>query len=184
MKSQSDSQSEPQSDSQSTSGELPNAGILRRTAAFVYDLFLIVAIWILSTIVVIAIFTDGEEITGLPFQLFLLAEVFLFYAYFWRMIGQTLGMQVWKIRAENEAGELLNWSESFLRFGFMVITVAPFGLGFLWMLFEPKKLTLYDRLSKTRLVFTGTESKKADASEPVKSEEQSAKKSKRKKKKK
>lgn len=148
------------------SEEHPPAGIARRTAALVYDLFLIVAIWILSTIVVIAIFTDGEEITGLSFQLFLLVEVFLFYAYFWRMIGQTLGMQVWKIRAENEAGELLNWSESFMRFGFMVITVAPFGIGFFWMLFDPRKLTLYDRLSKTRLVFFDNKSKDDKTPQP------------------
>lgn len=143
--------------------EYPNAGIARRLAAFVYDFFLIVAIWILSTIVVIALFTDGGEIQGIGFQLMLLGEMFVFYAYFWKMIGQTLGMQVWKIRAVNEAGELLGWGESVLRFGFWIITIAPLGLGFFWMLVDPKRLTLYDRLSKTRLVYVGSKPLKSEA---------------------
>lgn len=138
-----------------SSPEYPSANVLRRSAAMVYDFFLIVAIWILSTIVVIAIFTDGEEITGLPFQLMLMSEMFLFYAYFWKVKGQTLGMQVWKIRAENESGELLGWADSLLRFGFATISLAPLGLGFFWMIFDPKRLTLYDRLSKTRVVYMG-----------------------------
>ena len=129
---------------------------MRRFAAFVYDFFLIVAIWILSTIVAIAVFTEGEEIRGLPFQLLLLGEMFLFYAYFWNKIGQTLGMQVWKIQVENEGGQFLSWKESLLRFGFATITIAPLGLGFLWMLFDPERVTLYDRLSKTRAVYLGT----------------------------
>lgn len=135
--------------------EHPNASALRRSAALVYDFFLIVAIWILSTIVAIAIFTGGEEITGLPFQLMLLTEMFLFYAYFWKVRGQSLGMQVWKIRAENERGELLSWSDSLLRFGFATLTLAPFGAGFFWMIFDRERLTLYDRLSKTRVVYIG-----------------------------
>ncbi len=144
--------------------EYPTASALRRSAAIVYDFFLIVAIWILSTIVVIAIFTDGEEITGLPFQIMLLTEMFLFYAYFWTIKGQTLGMQVWKIRAQNEQGELLGWTESLLRFGFATITLAPAGLGFFWAIFDPERLALYDRLSKTRIVYMGDK--------PFKKEEQ------------
>ena len=121
----------------------------------IYDFFLVVAIWILTTIVVIAFLTDGETVTGVPFQLMLLGEIFVFYAYFWKIKGQTLGMQVWKIRAENENGETLTFLDSVLRFGFATITMAPLGLGFFWMVVDKERLTLYDRLSKTRVVYTG-----------------------------
>ncbi len=100
-------------------------------------------------------FTDGEEITGLPFQLMLLSEMYLFYAYFWKIKGQSLGMQVWKIRTENETGEMLSWTDSILRFGFATLTLAPFGIGFFWIIFDPQRLALYDRLSKTRVVYLG-----------------------------
>ena len=121
----------------------------------IYDFFLVVAIWILTTIVVIAFLTEGETVTGVPFQLMLLGEIFVFYAYFWKIKGQTLGMQVWKIRAENEQGETLTFLDSVLRFGFATITMAPLGLGFFWMVLDRERLTLYDRLSKTRVVYTG-----------------------------
>ncbi len=133
----------------------PNASALRRSAAMIYDFFLVVAIWILTTIVVIAFLTDGDTVTGVPFQLMLLGEIFVFYAYFWKIKGQTLGMQVWKIRAENEQGETLTFLDSLLRFGFATITMAPLGLGFFWMIVDKQRLTLYDRLSKTRVVYTG-----------------------------
>lgn len=121
----------------------------------VYDLFLIVAIWMLTTTVVIAFITDGDAITGWPFQLMLIGELFLFYGYFWTVKGQTLGMQVWKIKAENQASETLGWIESAKRFAITCVTLAPAGIGFFWMIFDKERLTLYDRLSETRIVYIG-----------------------------
>lgn len=133
----------------------PNATLVRRLAAMVYDFFLIVAVWILTTIVVIAFVTDGEEATGIFFQMMLLAEMFLFYAYFWKVKGQTLGMQVWKIRAQTVEGDMLGWLDSFLRFGYATLTMALAGIGFIWMIFDKDRLTLYDRMSNTRVVYMG-----------------------------
>lgn len=130
----------------------PNATTVRRLAAMVYDFFLIVAIWMLTLTVVIAFVTDGEAATGLLTQFMLLAEMFLFYAYFWRFKGQTLGMQVWKIRTETNEGEMLGWLDALLRFGYATIT---FGVGFVWMVFDKERLTLYDRMSNTRVVYIG-----------------------------
>jgi uncharacterized RDD family membrane protein YckC len=136
--------------------EYPNASALRRSAAMVYDLFFIVAIWILTTIVVVSLLNEGEPVNGWPFQVMLILEVFLFYAYFWRVKGQTLGMQVWKIRTENEAGETLNWAQSGLRFLLATLLLAPAGLGFFWMIVDRDRLTLYDRFSRTRVVYLGS----------------------------
>ena len=156
----------------STAAEHPMASALRRSAAMVYDLFFIVAIWILTTIVVVSLLNQGEPVNGLPFQAMLILEVFAFYAYFWGVKGQTLGMQVWKIRTENETGDTLNLAQSGLRFLLATILLAPAGLGFFWMIFDRDRLTLYDRLSRTRVVYLG--SKPFEKEKPLASKEPSA----------
>ena len=136
--------------------EHPNASALRRFAAMIYDMFLIVAIWMLTTTVVVSLLNQGEAIGGWPFQLMLLLEVFIFFAYFWRIKGQTLGMQVWKIRTENEASETLGIGQSAIRFLLAGVTLLPAGLGFFWMLIDRDRLTAYDRFSKSRVVYLGS----------------------------
>ncbi len=49
----------------------PNAGMLRRFAAMLYDGFLIVAIWMTSTTLLVALVTEGAVIKSIWFQLFL-----------------------------------------------------------------------------------------------------------------
>jgi len=51
---------------------------------------------------------------GLTFTLFLI--LYLFFAYFWTRIGQTLGMQVWRIRIENIDGTSVSWSKALRRY--------------------------------------------------------------------
>ena len=63
----------------------PNAGMLRRFAAMLYDAFLVVALWMISTTLFVSLFTDGAEVQGLWFQLFLYAELAAFYIFFWHL---------------------------------------------------------------------------------------------------
>ena len=155
-----------------TGAEYPNASALRRSAAMVYDLFFIVAIWILTTIVVVSLLNEGEPVNGWPFQVMLVLEVFAFYAYFWGVKGQTLGMQVWKIRTESESGDTLTIAQSGLRFVLATISLAPAGLGFFWMIVDRQRLTLYDRFSHTRVVYLG--SKPFEKEKPLANQEPSA----------
>lgn len=133
----------------------PNAGMLRRIAAMSYDAFLIVAIWMTSTTLMVALLSDGAEIKGLAFQLFLYAELALFYIYFWQATGQTLGMQVWKIRTLTKEGELLGYRQCALRFLVATLSLMIAGLGFLWMYCNKERLTLHDLASKSRVVYLG-----------------------------
>lgn len=55
----------------------------------------------------------GSE-PGLTFTLFLV--LYLFFGYFWTRIGQTLGMQVWRVRIENLDGTSVNWTQALLRY--------------------------------------------------------------------
>lgn len=133
----------------------PNASFIRRLAALVYDFFLIIAIWMLSTTLLVAIVADGDAIDGWPYQLFLYAELFAFYYIFWRIKGQTLGMQVWKIRAVNDRGEIMDGEQCVLRFLAATISMVPLGLGLLWILANRNNLALHDLATNTRIVYLG-----------------------------
>jgi uncharacterized RDD family membrane protein YckC len=80
-------------------------------------------------------------------------EAGLFYTYFWRLRGQTLGMQVWKIKVVNAHNLTLSWQECFARLFFAFVSVSMLGMGFLWMLFDADKLTWHDRASGTKVIF-------------------------------
>lgn len=121
-----------------------------------YDAFLIVAIWMTSTTLLVALMSDGAEIKGIVFQLFLYTELALFYVYFWRATGQTLGMQVWKIQTLTREGELLGYRECAVRFLIATVSVLGAGLGFLWIFFNKERLTLHDLASNSHVVYLGT----------------------------
>lgn len=131
------------------------ATLPRRLAAMLYDAFLVVALWFITTTAIVALLNDGNPISGFGFQLFLYVEAGAFFAYFWHVKGQTLGMQVWKIRTLNDAGEILTLGECAVRFFFATFSLFFMGLGFVWILFDPERLAWHDRASGTRVVFLG-----------------------------
>jgi len=137
----------------------------RRLAALVYDFFLILGIWIFTLSVLVAFTSDPnpagahipeqEAIPSHWLQLICFTEAFLFNAYFWTMKGQTLGMQVWKIRVVNEKNDILNLKEASIRFAAATLSILPFGLGFIWMKFNPGQRALHDIMSKTHIIYLG-----------------------------
>ena len=132
--------------------EYQSAGLFRRLAAILYDSLLIIAMWLITTLLLVAFINDGAALQGPLFQFGLYFEACLFYSYFWRLRGQTLGMQVWKIRLVNPSLQTLSWQECFARLFFALVSVSMLGLGFIWMLFDPDRLTWHDRASGTRVV--------------------------------
>jgi uncharacterized RDD family membrane protein YckC len=133
-----------------------NASLLRRAAAIFYDSFLIVAIWMLSTTLLVALVADGSEVHGILFQLFLYLELFAFYYVFWRIKGQTLGMQVWKIKAVSADNTVMTRAQCLVRFLIATLTLAPLGFGYIWGIFRRDNLTLYDQLSNTKVIYVGS----------------------------
>ena len=131
------------------------ASLWRRLAAILYDGFLVVALWFITTTLMVAFLNDGKAISGPYFQLLLYMEAGAFYAYFWHFKGQTLGMQVWKIRAINDTGQILTLGECAVRFFFATFSLMFLGLGFLWILFDRDSLAWHDRASGTRVIFLG-----------------------------
>ncbi len=86
------------------------------------------------------------------FILYVFGILFLYTGWFWVKGGQSLGMRAWKIKLETLDGKNVTWSRALIRWLLALLTCASFAIGFLWMIFDPKKQTLYDRLTKTRVV--------------------------------
>ena len=132
--------------------EYQSAGLFRRLAAILYDSLLIISMWLITTLLLVAFINDGTALQGPLFQFGLYFEACLFYSYFWRLRGQTLGMQAWKIKLVSPSLQTLSWQECFARLFFALVSVSMLGLGFIWMLFDPNRLTWHDRASGTRVV--------------------------------
>ena len=135
--------------------DLPNASLLRRTAALIYDLFLIVALLFIGTFVATQMIGQGNSVSGIWFQLYLYLLILAFYTIFWRIKGQSLGMQVWRIRTVDEQGGIMSYTQCVLRFLTATFSFCALYLGFLWMLIDRKKMTWHDRLTRTRVVYLG-----------------------------
>ena len=128
-----------------------NAGFSRRLGACFYDGLLILALWMISTLVVIGMNDRQEPLQGPVYQLFLYLESLLFFVYFWTFKGQTLGMQVWRLQVISESGHLLNPRQALVRFLITTLSIGCFGMGYLWML-APHGRALHDLLTGTRVI--------------------------------
>ena len=145
--------------------DYPPVGFFKRLIVIVYDLLLLTALLFSVGVVVAGIMTfalnNGNAITDAhPFyfasQLIILAVLvfsgFLFYRWFWTHGGQTLGMKTWKVQLVSADGHQINSRKAALRYSGAIISLAVFGLGFIWSIFDKQKRTWHDMLSATRLV--------------------------------
>ena len=145
-----------------------NAGLFRRLAALIYDLFLVVAIWfgVAGLAVLLNVFISGGE--ALPVWLAqwilfpaLIGSTFLFYYWFWTHGGQTLGMRAWRLKvisdtasdSDKNSHKLPSFKPSFkqclLRF---FIGFFSGGLGLVFCLFSKDKKSLHCKLSQTKVI--------------------------------
>lgn len=140
------------------------APIWRRIAALVYDSFLLIAITFaygaLTTGLKVVISGKGDE----PYQpmfhsvLFPVGWVFclvLFYCWFWRKSGQTLGMKTWRLKvvqAQNPNASP-TWKQCLLRAAIATPGVLLVGSAYLFRFFDKDGDCLQDRLSNTRVIF-------------------------------
>jgi uncharacterized RDD family membrane protein YckC len=134
---------------------MENTGLLRRIAAMLYDALLVAALLFMATIPFIAI-RGGEPVEAsdnLLYRIVLAAVVFAFFVGFWSRSGRTLGMQSWGLQLEMADGGIPSVATASLRFFAALLSWLPLGLGFLWQIWDPAKLTWHDRLSNTRLVY-------------------------------
>jgi uncharacterized RDD family membrane protein YckC len=136
------------------SGNLTAPGLLRRLAAILYDLLLLIALFFVATALLLPI-NNGEAFSSQQvfYPLYLFVISFFFYAWFWTHGGQTLGMRAWKIKVLRFDHTPIHWQQALLRFLAAILSWAVFGLGFWWVLIDKNRLGWHDKLSKTALFF-------------------------------
>ena len=99
-------------EAQKLHASFPSAGILRRLAAWIYDLLVAAAIIMLASAVALAfagilsatgMITLTEEFDhaawlaqGPWYSIYLITVVAIFFGYFWKTSGQTVGMRAWR----------------------------------------------------------------------------------------
>jgi len=132
-----------------------NAGLMRRLLALLYDSILIIGIYM--SYVILVTYLNGSALESQLEILFLqfsfIIFIFLFYCYFWKFNnGQTLGMQVWKIKLASLGKEEININKMVLRCALSMVFSLLFLSNFIFIIFNKERKTLGDYFSKTRLL--------------------------------
>lgn len=164
------------------------AGLLRRLGAIVSDSLVVLGLLLLASLLFVPLlqFLDAKamapsEVGWLWSGIYWTCMLVIgggFFGFFWTRRGQTIGMQAWRIRLEDERGALLTWPHALRRLGLATLPWLPclivLGLaeqqqsemlkylgqglsllgvlGFLLMFVDPQKRTWHDRFSKSRIV--------------------------------
>lgn len=151
----------------------PRAGFRRRFGSWIYDLLIVIAIFMLSGYACVALFV-ALDVAGIidiarsgfgidwnashpaykvAFNSWCVVWVCIFFVYFWAKKGQTLGMKAWRLRVQNTDGSLISKMSAIKR---LVPTLL--GLGSIIVLFDRRnKLSLQDRLTNTEVVVLSLE---------------------------
>jgi uncharacterized RDD family membrane protein YckC len=128
---------------------------MRRLLALLYDSILIIGIYM--SYVILVTYLNGSalesQIEILFLQFSFIIFIFLFYCYFWKFNnGQTLGMQVWKIKLVSSGNEEININKMVLRCALSMIFSLVFLSNFIFIIFNKERKTLGDYFSKTKLL--------------------------------
>lgn len=133
------------------------APLWRRLAAALYDLFPLLALWMLVAAVALLAVHGRVDVAhpSAPYrhalQAALLAATAAYFVFSWCRGGQTIGMRAWGIRVE-AAPQPLGWPRALLRLGVALVSLLAFGLGFLWCLVDRERRAWHDLAAGTRVV--------------------------------
>jgi uncharacterized RDD family membrane protein YckC len=130
------------------------AALWRRLAAAAYDLFLVLALlMVLTGLVILARAGAAIDPGSVWFQTLLAAAWWLYFAWSWTHGGQTVGMRAWRLILRSEAPDgRISWRQASLRFAAAGLSALPAGLGFLWAIVDRDRRCWHDRWSGTRLL--------------------------------
>ena len=148
--------------------DMARAGFVRRLAAMIYDALVATAVGMCAAMIlivglVVSLKNGWLDLQGYAepnellqqsvgykalIQVWVVLWVSVFFLWFWKRGGQTLGMRAWRLRIFSTNEAPVTWSRLVLR---LVSSLA--GLGTLLVLFDVKnKLALQDRLAKTEVL--------------------------------
>jgi uncharacterized RDD family membrane protein YckC len=141
--------------------QFTSPNLVRRLAAAVYDICLVLPLVMvavaLATGIQLAVsgYSGDQEFRDTLHpqivQLLAVLTIATFFSCFWRLKGQTLGMQAWRIRLRSFDGSPINVAQCLLRCLGALVSLLPAGAGYLWCLVDPKGRYWHDYWSKTEL---------------------------------
>jgi uncharacterized RDD family membrane protein YckC len=141
----------------------PSALIGWRVLALVYDMWPVIALWMVASLAFTVAFTmsghaSRENIapfSALQWLLWLICWLITggYALLSWRRGGQTLGMRPWRLKVVSADGVTAPDSRALLmRFVVGTASLLLAGLGFWWAFVDRERLTWHDRASGTRMV--------------------------------
>ncbi|MCX7946213.1 MAG: RDD family protein [Hydrogenophilus sp.] len=132
---------------------LPSPSRSRRLAALLYELMLLIGLvggGVVLPWTLLALLLHWVPPPPLLWA-HLLSLLALYFTWQWRRRGATLAMKTWRLRLVAADGTPPTWKACWLRFLWAWPSLLT-GIGFLWSLWDPERLWLHDRLSRTRLI--------------------------------
>lgn len=129
------------------------ASIRRRLLSLIYEALILVAV-LLAGALPMALLTQGWAHTParLSLQFWLLLVCGAFYVWQWTGAGQTLPMKTWRLRLVASDGSPVTVRRALVRYVAALLGTMALGLGFAWLLVDPQRQFLHDRLAGTRLI--------------------------------
>jgi uncharacterized RDD family membrane protein YckC len=134
------------------------ASLWLRFAAALYDLFPLLALWMLTAWLVLLVMHGEADVAHPSFtyrlglRSALLAITAAYFVISWARGGQTIGMRAWRLRVVDADGGVLSWPRALLRFIVACVSLGAFGLGFVWCLFDARKRGWHDIAARSVLV--------------------------------
>jgi uncharacterized RDD family membrane protein YckC len=129
------------------------AGFFCRFAAFFYDACIVFCLLSFTTAMILGLL-PSHSLTPyiMYYRLLLITLWFVFFAWFWKASGQTLGMLAWRIKLVRQDQQPIRFYQIILRFVVAFPALLFGGIGWWWMLLDPQHHSLQDRLSGTIIV--------------------------------
>ncbi len=133
---------------------LAAAGVSERIRAGAIDGLFVTGCFLFFLLIIL--FIPEFKLLTKPSLLALVTVWVIFFAsyhYLFTALGsRTLGMEYEQLQVVNFEGQAISVEESRLRTLGYLISLGCFGLGYLWAVFDPDRLTWHDKISKTLIV--------------------------------
>jgi uncharacterized RDD family membrane protein YckC len=144
------------------------AGFFSRTVAFIIDLVILSVVQLVGS-ALIQLLLRFFRLTGLVTYIKSLLEstafqigsgallfaliVIGYYTFFWTLVGFTPGKAILGLKVVRGNGKKLSFWRSIVRFFAYWISAIPLGLGFFWVLWDPKRQGWHDKIAGTQVLF-------------------------------
>ncbi len=129
------------------------AGLRARILSMTYEAVLLTGLLGIATAFFIAVFGDSRSQplrTVLQLYLLLIAGIYLVWS--WTGSRRTLPMRTWHMRLVDRRGHCPSVRIAITRYIVAVLGIAACTVGLIWVLIDPERQFLHDRIAGTRLV--------------------------------